>query len=263
MLLQSHFKNEYIQEQLAQVIDNLNLTYVAITRPKYRLYLYGQISKKTTDSVGAEMYTLYQNLLDNHLTYRIPANGAPAPLPPNIEESSPTYLGKYISIPIHDRLTLRSRAEDDFAPDTPLATVDLGILMHLWLSRIRTWQDAEPALLRLIREGQITDQQALELRNQFTSLKALIERENHTDWFSGQYQTLAEQDIITPSGNMQRPDRVMICGQHAIVIDYKFGHEQPKSHLEQVRDYMSLLNQMGYTTEGYIIYNALNVIYTV
>ena len=263
MLLQSHFKNEYIQEQIAQVIDNLNLTYVAITRPKYRLYLYGQISKKTTDSVGAEMYTLYQNLLDNHLTYRLPANGAPAPLPPNIEESSPTLLGKYISIPIHDRLTLRSRAEDDFAPDTPLATVDLGILMHLWLSRVRTWQDAEPALLRLIREGQITDQQALELRNQFTSLKALIERENHTDWFSGQYQILAEQDIITPSGNMQRPDRVMIRGQHAIVIDYKFGHEQPKSHLEQVRDYMSLLNQMGYTTEGYIIYNALNVIYTV
>ena len=38
-LLQSHFRQEYIQEQIAQAIDNLNLTYVAITRPRYRLYI--------------------------------------------------------------------------------------------------------------------------------------------------------------------------------------------------------------------------------
>ena len=74
---------------------------------------------------------------------------------------------------------------------------------------------------------------------------------------------LAKLTIITPSGNMQRPDRVMISGKHAIVIDYKFGHEQPTSHLEQVRDYMSLLRQMGYTTEGYIIYNALQTIHSI
>ena len=62
---------------------------------------------------------------------------------------------------------------------------------------------------------------------------------------------------------MHRPDRVMINDNHAIVIDYKFGHEQPKSHLEQVRDYMTLLQQMGYSTEGHIIYNALQTIHTI
>ena len=101
------------------------------------------------------------------------------------------------------------------------------------------------------------------MRLQLQQLQTLITRENHNDWFSNQYTILSEQDIITPSGNMQRPDRVMISGKHAIVIDYKFGYEQPKSHLEQVRDYMALLRQMGYTTEGYIIYNARNTIHTV
>lgn len=262
-LLQSHFTNEYIQDKLAQTIDNLNLTYVAITRPKYRLYIYGQLNSRSAHSVGAEVFALYKDLLNDQLTYRKPAEGTPAPLPPLKSETTTTYPATYIAEPIRSRLTLRSRAEDDFAPDTPLATVDLGILMHLWLSYIRTWDDAEPTLAKLIRQGQVTDNQAQEMRQQLQKLQALIARENHHDWFSNQYTILSEQDIITPSGNMQRPDRVMISGKHAIVIDYKFGHEQPTSHLEQVRDYMSLLRQMGYTTEGYIIYNALQTIHSI
>ena len=262
-LLQSHFTNEYIQDKLAQTIDNLNLTYVAITRPKYRLYIYGQLNSRSAHSVGAEVFALYKDLLNDQLTYRKPAEGTPAPLPPLKPETTTTYPATYIAEPIRSRLTLRSRAEDDFAPDTPLATVDLGILMHLWLSYIRTWDDAEPTLAKLIKQGQVTDNQAQEMRQQLQKLQALIARENHHDWFSNQYTILSEQDIITPSGNMQRPDRVMISGKHAIVIDYKFGHEQPTSHLEQVRDYMSLLRQMGYTTEGYIIYNALQTIHSI
>jgi ATP-dependent exoDNAse (exonuclease V) beta subunit len=262
-LLQSHFTNEYIQDKLAQTIDNLNLTYVAITRPKYRLYIYGQLNSRSSHSVGAEVFALYKDLLNDQLTYCKPAEGTPAPLPPLKPETTTTYPATYIAEPIRSRLTLRSRAEDDFAPDTPLATVDLGILMHLWLSYIRTWDDAEPTLAKLIRQGQVTDNQAQEMRQQLQKLQALIARENHHDWFSNQYTILSEQDIITPSGNMQRPDRVMISGKHAIVIDYKFGHEQPTSHLEQVRDYMSLLRQMGYTTEGYIIYNALQTIHSI
>lgn len=262
-LLQSHFRNEYIQEHIAQSIDNLNLTYVAITRPHFRLYIYGQLNRKTIGSVGAEVYALYKDLLDNQLTYRSPAQGEPAPLPPDEDQTNHTYPAQYVSEPINNRLTLRSKAENDFASDTPLAMVDLGILMHLWLSHIRTWQDAEPILTKLIKNGQVTEKQAIVMRQQLAELQSLIQRENHNDWFSDQYHLLAERDIITPSGNMQRPDRVMIKDRHAIVIDYKFGHEQPKSHLEQVRDYMTLLQQMGYTTEGHIIYNALQTIHTI
>ena len=262
-LLQSHFRQEYIQEQIAQAIDNLNLTYVAITRPRYRLYIYSQLNRSTTGSMATEVYALYKHLLSEQLIYCVPAEGVPAPLPPLEDEDTKTLPAEYIYEPINNRLILRSRAEDDFAEQTPLAIVDLGILMHLWLSYIRTWEDSEPTLARLIRNGQVTEQQAIELRQQLAQLQALIQRENHSDWFAGQYTILAEQDILTPAGNMHRPDRVMINGNHAIIIDYKFGHEQHASHLEQVRDYMALLQQMGYTTEGHIIYNALQTIHTI
>ena len=262
-LLLSHFRQDYIQELIAQYIDNLNLVYVAVTRPKYRLYIYGQLSKHNSNNIASKIFALYKEEVNNEHIYRVPATGNPAPLPPLDEELSNSIPARYTSVPIGSRLTLRSRSEDDFASDAPLATVDLGILMHLWLSKINTWEDAEPALQRLLTEGQVTEQQSHELRQQFSHLKSLILRENHSDWFSNQYTILSEQNILIPSGRTQRPDRVMIADKHAIVIDYKFGHEQPTSHLEQVRDYMSLLRQMGYTTEGHIVYVALQTIYSI
>jgi ATP-dependent exoDNAse (exonuclease V) beta subunit len=49
-LLKTHFKKEYINEIISQYIDNLNLTYVAFTRPKMRLYAYGQMYATTKDN---------------------------------------------------------------------------------------------------------------------------------------------------------------------------------------------------------------------
>ena len=170
---------------------------------------------------------------------------------------------QYVSVPIGERLTLRSRAEDDFEPDTPLSTVDLGLKMHLWLSYINTWSEAQPSLQRLLCEGQITEPQAREMQQQLLQLQQLLQRENHNDWFAGNYQLLTEQDILVPSAKLQRPDRIMIQGNKAVVIDYKFGHIQRKSHYEQLRTYMALLSQMGYTTEGYIVYNQLQIIQSV
>ena len=259
-LLHSHFKNEYIQEQLAQAIDNLNLTYVAITRPKYRLYIYGQINRRTTNSVGAEVFSLYKQKLNDQLIYRVPDVDIPEPLPPLDDDDTHTLPATYVQEPIDSRLTLRSRTEDDFEEDAPLAMVDLGILMHLWLSHINTWQDAELALSRLIKQGQVTEQQAVELRKQLLKLQTLLQKENHNDWFEGKYTIVAEQDILVPNANTQRPDRVMISGTHAIVIDYKFGYIQHEKYYNKVRDYMALFSHLGYTTEGYLVYVALNKI---
>ena len=266
-LLKSHLADDYIQEWIAQYIDHLNVTYVAITRPRYRLYAYGPLytSADSLTNIGQLVSYLFRDQLDEHHIYSslMPNQLQPAALPPEKPNTTTTIDAHYASSPIQSRLILRSRAEDDFAEDTPLSLVDLGIKMHLWLSYIRTWQDAEPALRRLIIQGQITEKQATELRSQLTLLQTLIHNNNHDDWFSEDYQVISERDIITPSNTMQRPDRIMCKGNHAIVIDYKFGHKPRPSHLEQVRDYMLLLQQMGYTTEGYIIYNALQTIQSI
>jgi hypothetical protein len=51
-----------------------------------------------------------------------------------------------------------------------------------------------------------------------------------------------------PGGQMYRPDRVMISGKQAIVLDYKFGEEESASHIKQVGMYMRFKRNMGYTS---------------
>ena len=53
----------------------------------------------------------------------------------------------------------------------------------------------------------------------------------------------------------RRPDRVMTDGERAVVVDYKFGDRETARHRKQIREYLRLLRQMGYTrTEGYLWY---------
>ena len=262
-LLNTWFREDYIHEVVSQYIDNLNLTYVAFTRPKYRLYAFGEMCQNDSKgnpkiaNIGHLLSHLYRNDLDETGTYLRTAEGDLSPHKRSETADTHTREAQYVSSPIGERLMLRSRAEDDFTPDTPLATIDLGILMHEWLSCITTWNDADSSLQRLLDNGRITATQAPLLREQLQQLRQLLDKEKHTDWFDGTYSILTERDILMPNGTALRPDRVMLSGTHAVVIDYKFGSEHKRQYHEQVRDYMTLLQKMGYSVEGYLVYVAM------
>ena len=279
-LLQTRFRNEYIQEIISKYIDNLNLTYVALTRPKYRLYAYGPRFEKEENpqsnikTVGQLFsYILYQQterneegedasllkqLEDGSWAYhKQDPNPTIAPEEPNNENNR---QATYVSSPINGRLTLRSRAEDDFNEDTPLETVDMGILMHEWLADITTWTDAQPALEKMRITGRITAQQEQQMQTQWLHLQNLLQGENRNYWFDDSMKVLTEQTILSTNGKTYRPDRIIIQQQHAEVIDYKFGEEHTSKYNEQLRNYTLMLKQMGYTVDAYVVYVALQKI---
>lgn len=271
-ILQTHFKNDYIQEALSQYIDNLNLTYVAFTRPKYRLYAYGQMYSKNSkgelkiNNIGNLLSYLYhkegedntssQETQNEEGTFIYHQATTTIAQPKAKEPTINTREATYISSPIGNRLKLRSRAEDDFSEETPLETIDLGILMHEFLAAITTWADADNALQRMLLEGRITAAQQVVLQQQLQELQTLLQKEGKEWWFTQPCKILNEHDILTTTGNTLRPDRIIIHQNTAIIIDYKFGQEHKKQYQEQLRNYALLLQQMGYTTESYIVYVA-------
>lgn len=280
-LLKTHFRQEYINEIISQYTDNLNLTYVAFTRPKLRLYAYGQMytttkgNKPQISTIGHLLSYIYDKMIDqensllkceeNVYTYtKADANlcttSEEEDKEKDNEKKPETREAHYISSPIGKRLILRSRAEDDFSEDTSLETVDLGILMHEWLAAIHTWQDAETALERMVAMGCITSAQQITMQKQLEQLQQLLQREGKDHWFNNTDRILNEHDILSTTGKTQRPDRVMISGSHATIIDYKFGQEHTETYLNQLRKYIVLLERMGYTVEAYIVYVALQKI---
>ena len=75
------------------------------------------------------------------------------------------------------------------------------------------------------------------------------------EWFSGKYKLYNECTILHKNEEKDyRPDRVMVSGNKAIVVDFKFGTPRHEYH-SQVQKYMSLLEHMGYTdVTGYLWY---------
>jgi CRISPR/Cas system-associated exonuclease Cas4 (RecB family) len=64
----------------------------------------------------------------------------------------------------------------------------------------------------------------------------------------------AEQDILCPNGQIIRPDRVVKLLNTIWVIDFKTGNKSDK-HIKQVKEYVSVLELMGYMeVKGVIIY---------
>lgn len=64
-----------------------------------------------------------------------------------------------------------------------------------------------------------------------------------------------EADIILRN-KQRRPDRVMIKGDRAVVVDYKFGELRSPKYAKQVAEYMSLLADTSLYNhiEGYVWY---------
>ena len=77
------------------------------------------------------------------------------------------------------------------------------------------------------------------------------------EWFSEDWEQVRFEDaIIIPGDTSQRrPDRVMIKGERAVVVDYKFGRGASAAYRRQVEGYVKLLREMGYSqVEGYLWY---------
>ena len=140
-----------------------------------------------------------------------------------------------------------------------------GTLLHHLMEEIESEADVETVLQSAICEGKIAPiEEVGEMRK---LLHRAMQHEIAKEWFDGTWQLYRECTILTrdENGNVHapRPDRVMMRGDEAIVVDYKFGLPRPDYH-EQVRHYCQLLQQMGkQNVKGYLWYVVSGIVETV
>ena len=131
-----------------------------------------------------------------------------------------------------------------------------GQLLHTLFASIEKRDDLQAAIERLCFEGVIESAEKVDEIYRIAE-KALNQKEV-SDWYSGEWTLYNECAIIynDEDGKMQnrRPDRVMVKGNEVVVVDFKFGKKKPE-YTSQVKEYMSLLSDMGYDNiKGYIWY---------
>jgi ATP-dependent exoDNAse (exonuclease V) beta subunit len=121
---------------------------------------------------------------------------------------------------------------------------EYGILVHYILSQINSKDDIDSVVEKSILSGEITQLEAELIKK---DLKNILINNKISKYFEPNLIVKNEFEILTETGEILRPDRVVIIDNVAIVIDYKTGMKNASKYHSQMQDYKNALLKLGYT----------------
>lgn len=286
-MAESYFSDSYREERLQLWVDNLNLLYVAFTRACKNLIVWCKDEQK--DTVSKLLRESIDCMKEIKMTCNIPEldeedeenkeeNDEPivyeyGEICISGEKKKSDSTNRLVAIPEAVNVKIESleteidfkqsnrsadfiRGDEDEEENLRSQYIRQGQLLHTLFASIDTKEDLTAAIERLLFEGVI--ESAEKAQEIYEIAEKALNLDEVKDWYSGEWTLYNECSIIynDEQGKMQtrRPDRVMMKGKDVVVVDFKFGKKKPE-YSTQVREYMSLLSEMGYTDiKGYIWY---------
>lgn len=267
-MAESIYGNDYLHERLQLWVDNLNLLYVAFTRAGKNLIIWSKKSQKGTMSEllanALPVVALKEGVEWEEDCYEqgelCPSENKKTKTSTNKLTQKPDKLPIHMESMRHEIEFRQSNRSADFIQgieedESDDRFINRGRILHTLFSAIETADDIEPAIERLIFEGVIRNEEKEEMTREVAH-KAFSLPEIQ-EWYSGEWRLFNECAIVyKEKGVLQtrRPDRVMMKDGQVVVVDFKFGKENPKYN-KQVKNYMQLLVRMGYKNiTGYLWY---------
>jgi ATP-dependent exoDNAse (exonuclease V) beta subunit len=241
-------KASYAEKSQEQLLDNINILYVALTRAEEQLYIISSLSKPNKEG----------NYPNNMATYFI------------------NYLTQYANFDQHlleyhfgnsQKLSSKSKNQKEFIAISQVAeklnpknikiaqresvmwgthqqeAIEYGNVVHEILSFVKTKNDVDLAITKAIESGLI----AIDQKDMV--LKTIQEIVNHSELsicFEEGNEVLNEQTIIQKEGKTIKPDRMVLTkNKDVFLLDYKTGLHNPKYQL-QLENYKKAIELMGY-----------------
>lgn len=273
-LAYSYFAGEYLEEMSRAYLDNLNLLYVALTRPESAMIVYSHSARPEGKSPKLKTagHLLHQAVAHTPLehaneefflkmhyseeeevfTYGSLDRNREADLKEEAEKK-PTLNRYPVTVDIGSRVIIRPRSP--YRPGRPETDSDearsRGTVIHEILAGMDTWQDKSRSLRQTAFRFGITDSEKKDYDDLLNQLGEMPEMQ---DWFGEGYEVKREAELVTPGGKVYRPDRVIRKDRSITVLDFKTGSEESQHHA-QIQGYMSQIEAMGYENiSGWLVY---------
>jgi len=248
------FADSYYNEKFSSYLDNINLLYVAMTRARDAIYGFVPENPGSGNAIA--------RVIRDAITSTDPGTNSGLILNEFYNEEKKTfefgdimeYSGykpenKDIASSVYPvtlgmkSLKLKLHSENYFSQGNNEARerINYGKLMHEVFENVKTPDDIPAAVKKLVLQGEISTDEAAGLEKKVNSL---ISAPPVSGWFLKENNVLTEAEIIIPSGTTRRPDRIIFKEDKTIIVDFKFGEENPH-YIDQVNHYRDLLNEMG------------------
>ncbi|UXP34206.1 UvrD-helicase domain-containing protein [Reichenbachiella agarivorans] len=247
------FSKDYFAEKHDIHLDNLNLLYVAMTRAEEALFITSAIDKNAK-SIKTSGQLVYEYALKQGLIEEDKQQAVVGQLP-----AFSSYDAKTVSsYSIHPRKLATElgnniilRYQSRILEEAQIDSINYGDIVHWIFSKITKRSDFSSAIEMAVLKFGLRTTEIDEIK---TRLRQIWDLPQVPQWFTDGWEVKNEASILLSDGKMKRPDRVVIKGDRALVIDYKTGAKSA-GHIRQVEEYKSILAKMGYkTVEGYLIY---------
>ncbi len=234
------------QKTQEELLDTINVLYVALTRAEEQLYVISnKLQTKKGDIVTNNLSFYFIDFLDsqgkfnNNLEFEFGAAKRISKFKPKINSSKNIELVQhkfpFENIKIAQKEALLWGTEQQEA-------INFGNVFHEILANIKTKNDVKLAIDKAIETGIIS------LNDVDFIQSKILEIVNHDSlelFFSEEANVMNEQTIIDSEQGNIKPDKIVFYEKSALILDYKTG-DKKKSHIFQINNYANALERMNF-----------------
>ena len=247
----------YNQKKQEELLDNINVLYVALTRAEEQLYV---ISNMNLSSKGElpknNMCSFFINYLGNkgkftedELEYEFGNAAKLSSAKQHVDTSKTIPLVSEILNPKNIKIAQR---EALMWGTHQQEAIEYGNVIHEILSFVKTKNDVDLAITKSIENGLITFAQKEIV---FNTIQEIVNHSELEICFAEGNEVLNEQTIIQKEGKTIKPDRMVLTkNKEVLLLDYKTGTHNVK-YQQQLENYQTAIELMGYkVTKKALIY---------
>jgi ATP-dependent exoDNAse (exonuclease V) beta subunit len=236
------------QKKEEELLDNINILYVALTRAEEQLYIISEMKLSVKDEPSQNSmsgffirFLMSQGLFDKQqfVYERGDFKRISSPSKKTMQLTPITLVQNLInpkSIKIAQRESLMWGTLQQKA-------IEYGNVIHEILAYIKTKNDIDLAIEKALEKGLIVFEQQKEVK---LILDQVCMHPDLKMYFDESNKVLVEQTILRKSDGLIKPDRIVFNSQNQVLLlDYKTGEKHQK-HQKQIEMYGSAIENMGY-----------------
>jgi ATP-dependent exoDNAse (exonuclease V) beta subunit len=238
----------YNQKKQEELLDNINVLYVALTRAEEQLFVISQSLKPRKDGEYPEnMASFFIKYLINKgefnedkLEYEF---GNSAKLSPVSDKTDEVKLISAVNEVLDSKNIKIAQRESLMWGTHQQEAIEYGNVVHEILSLVKTKSDVDLAITKAIESGLISVNQKDVV---YKTIQEIVNHEELSNYFEVGNEVLNEQTIIQKQGNTIKPDRMVLTkNKEVFLLDYKTGTHNPKYQL-QLENYQNAIELMGF-----------------